>query len=88
MHLAGVRIDVSLADPLPANLPRPQPLVLSTHNLHLTFVQLLEKHGFSLADIKSAILEFSFSPWRKDDYTCSCRSTITTSRDRVFSHTL
>src|SRR5258708_2576597 len=82
-HINRVQLDVSLDDPLPDDLPRSQPLTLSTRNLHVTFIDLLEKYGFSIADIKSAILDFSFSPSRKDDYTCSCKSTITTNKDRI-----
>jgi len=72
--------------PLPADVPAERPCVLATQNLHRTFVSLLEKLGFSLADVSSATLTFSAPRHDRDDYTLRCRSELVTVDGKRYEH--
>ncbi len=63
-----------------------EPLRLATNGLKQWYRELLEKKRFSEADIQSVTLEFSFSPDRRDDYTCSCRCRLVTTHGKEFVH--
>jgi DNA-binding transcriptional regulator YhcF (GntR family) len=51
-----------------------------------TFVALLQKLGFTLADISSATLTFSAPRHVRDDYTLPCRSELVTADGKRYEH--
>jgi hypothetical protein len=61
-RISDVTLDLMSESPLPAQCPQYQPLVLASRALHRTFVAILAKMGFTLADLSSATLVFHISP--------------------------
>jgi hypothetical protein len=83
---AGVlTASVDLVDerPYPVGLPDKTPLVLALSSMRKTLAAILEKHGFSLADVTSAQLEFTFPSGYGDASLYSVRSTLVC-RGRTF----
>jgi hypothetical protein len=84
--LVSLTLDLMRESPLPPDVPAERPCILATQNLHRTFVALLEKLGFSLADVTSATLTFSAPRHARDDYTLPCRSELVTTDGKRYEH--
>jgi hypothetical protein len=86
-RVADVTLDLMHESPLPSTIPQYQPLVLASQSLHQTFVAILAKIGFTLADVSSATLTFHVSPDALDDYSfVSCASELVSSRGKSYRH--
>jgi hypothetical protein len=84
--LASLTLDLMRESPLPPDVRAEQPCVLATQALHRTFVSLLQKLSFTLADVSSATLKFTASRHARDDYTLPCRSELVTADGRRYEH--
>jgi len=83
-----ITLDPSRASPLPVGCAAPQPLALSSANLHRTFLGILQAKGFVIEDVSTAELRFVFPTNRKDNYSCVCFSRLTSSDGDEFAHRL
>jgi hypothetical protein len=86
--LASLTLDLTQPSPSPSDVPAEQPCILATQTLHRTFVALLHKLGFTLADISSATLTFSAPRHVRDDYTLPCRSELVTADGKRYEHVM
>jgi hypothetical protein len=75
------------AEPYPANVPERQPLRLALVALKATFAAIVNKHGFELADLESARLDFTFPEGYGDCSLYQVRS-ILVSRGRTFERSV
>ncbi len=88
---AGVNkaiVEVAVANPYPLGMERYIPLELGLQSLHKKFLEMLQTHSLSLADVASLQLEFKFAPDRTDDFTCSVKSTLVGRPKKIFTHEL
>ena len=85
-NLPSLTLDLLRPSPLPPDVPAEPPCVLATQALHRTFVSLLEKLGFTLADVSSAKLTFSAPRHARDDHTLPCRSELVTTDGKRYEH--
>lgn len=79
-----IALNVLSDSPLPENIIPVEPLALSSRALHQKFLEILERNGFSLKDVQSAVLTFSFSPSRTDDYIATCKASLVASNGKIF----
>ena len=86
--LSSLTLDLMQPSPLPPEVHAQKPCLLATQALHETFVSLLQKLGFSLADVSSATLTFSAPRHAQDDYTLPCRSELVTADGKHYEHTM
>lgn len=86
MKVIHIELNILKECPLPEGVVPIEPLELASKGLHLEFVRILERNGFSLADVQVATLAFSFyfGPRRTDDYCSSCKATLVTSQGKKF----
>ena len=82
----NVLLDLTQDPKYPQGFLVSKPLGLATNGLKEWYRELLGKKNFSEADVQSVTLEFSFSPDRQDDYTCSCRCRLVTTHGKEFVH--
>jgi hypothetical protein len=86
-RISDITLDLMSKSPLSTTIPQYQPLVFASHALHRTFVVILAKIGFTLADLSSARLTFHVSPDAPDDYSyVSCSSELVSARGRSYRH--
>ena len=86
-RITSVTLDLMNESPLPAEIPQYQPLVLAAQALHHTFVGILTKTGFTLAEVSSASLTFHITPDAQDDYSYVSRiSELVSTRGRSYRH--
>jgi hypothetical protein len=86
-QITDVTLDLMCESPLPATIPQYQPLVAASQALHRTFVAILAKIGFTLADLSAARLTFHVLPNAPDDYSfVSCTSELVSARGRSYRH--
>src|SRR5947209_5925709 len=86
-RITDVTLDLMRESPLPATIPHCEPLVLASQTLHRTFVGILSKMGFTLADLTSASLTFHVTPDAPDDYSyISSTSELVSAQGRSYRH--
>jgi hypothetical protein len=86
-RITDVTLDLMLESPLPATIPQYRPLVMACQALHRTFIGILTKIGFSLADLSSATLTFHVPLDAPDGYSyVSCTSELVSARGRSYRH--
>ena len=86
-RITDITLDLMRESPLPTTIPEYKPLVLASQTLHRTFVKILSKMGFTLADLSSASLTFHITPDAPDDYSyVSCASDLVSARGRSYRH--
>jgi hypothetical protein len=69
-------VDLLDEQPYPLGLPNRTPLGLALSSMRQTLAAILEQHGFRLADVTSARLEFTFPSGYGDGSLYSVRSTL------------
>ena len=77
-------IDLLSKEPYPTNAVELKPLRLALATLRSTVQALLERHGFSEADVSAITLEATPAPWDKDGYLLHTRAVVTSSKGRTF----
>jgi hypothetical protein len=82
--VTDVVLELTKAQPYPVGLPDVLPLRLALVTLQEKFWGILERHGFDRTVVESVQLEFSFSPSRADDYSCTVSATITGSNGKTY----
>ena len=86
-QISDVTLDLMRESPLPATIQQYQPLVMACQTLHRTFVAILTKMGFTLADLSAASLTFHVLQDAPDDYSyVSCTSELISARGRSYRH--
>jgi hypothetical protein len=78
------QIDLLSSEPYPPNAVELRPLRIALASLRATVQGLLERHGFSAADVSAITLEATPAPWDKDGYLLHTRAVVTSSTGRTF----
>jgi hypothetical protein len=78
------QIDLLSKEPYPSNAVELKPLRLALATLRLTVQALLERHGFSDADVSAITLEATPAPWDKAGYLLHTRAVVTSSKGHTF----
>ena len=78
------QIDLLSKQPYPSNAVELKPLRLALAALRSTVQALLERHGFSGADVSAITLEATPAPWDKDGYLLHTRAVVISSKGRTF----
>lgn len=87
VNAKDVAIDLLAEEPCPNEFIHLKPLRLSLTTLKNTFIELLEKEGFSVQDVKEAVLTFSFYP-HLDHYCSRCFAHLVSTDGDVFEQTV
>src|SRR5438128_301201 len=86
--LPSITLDLMNESPLPPDIRADESCILATQALHRTFLSILQKIGFSPADVSSATLTFSAPSRARYDYTLPCRSELVTVNGNRYEHTM
>jgi hypothetical protein len=78
------QINLLSKEPYPSNAVELKPLRLALATLRSTVQALLERHGFSEADVSAITLEATPAPWDKKGYLLHTRAVVTSSKGRTF----
>jgi hypothetical protein len=86
--VSTVTLDLLAPSPLPTVLHSLRPAVLACETLHLTFLSIAQKIGFTPQDIVAASLAYEFPVDSIDDYRFSCTSELVGSNGRRYHHSM
>lgn len=78
------QIDLLAKEPYPSNAAELKPLRLALASLRSTVQALLERHGFTSADVSAITLEATPASWDKEGYLLHTRAVVTSSKGRTF----
>ena len=78
------QIDLLSNEPYPSNAAELKPLRTALGALRSMVQALLERHGFSAADVSAITLEATPAPWDKNGYLLHTRAVVTSSTGRKF----
>lgn len=77
-------IDLLAPEPYPKNAKEMQPLRLALRTLKATVETMLRKHGFSLEDVTSVVLQATPAPWDAEGYLLHARAIIVGKNDSTY----
>jgi hypothetical protein len=78
------QIDLLSNEPYPSNAAELKPLRLALATLRSTVQGLLERHGFTAADVSAITLHATPASWDKDGYLLHTRAVVTSSKGYTF----
>lgn len=77
-------IDLLAPEPYPKNAKEMQPHRLALRTLKATVETMLHRHGFSLEDVASVVLQATSAPWDTEGYLLHTRGVIVGKNGRTY----
>ena len=77
-------IDLLSSEPYPPNAVELEPLRFALATLRSTVQAILERHGFTAADVSAITLHATPAPWDKEGYLLHTRAVVTSSKGHCF----
>ena len=82
--LPTVTMELLTDDPYPTGVPRIEPLRAALATLRETAEKIVERNGFSIANLRSISFSATPAPWDEKGYTLHTRVVVTSHDGREF----